>query len=677
VLSLAAAALILSALAVPLPSGACFSAATPLWLWLPHPGASLLGLGFQTLIYAIRGCRGRQLGLDALAGLGALGLSWLGCSLWEQNYGAPPGLLYGKIFGLLVYLLLVMELRWRWAPRGPQRVAYLRMQRWLRRLHLVSALAVTTWQEPFSLALLPLLLSTHWAASNERFRVEAQLDEELRQMQSELSQVIQQKDQLQASQHQRLWLDRLSQQLESARDLQDWCRLMKVGLQEGLMLVDHLQLVEQSETSTSGPMLERNRLLVPLQANKTSDGAWAHKGLAVLVTRQHPDFSPDDIRCLGYCLGRGRPVLSKLLERRKVDQLHLLLESNQKLTAQLGVQALLEVLPEICQGVVMHAWGLLSSAQGSLLARWGALSDDEVVKAQRLVQQAYREGIPVSIAGGLALPLADAQGWVGCLALGAHADFSPEQKQTLQLLAQQLLSAWLRAQALEQLAQAQRQLVLSSKMVAVGGLAAGVAHELNSPLGAITLMLEGAMRQLHQPDSARSKLERAQQACRRAKEIVERLLTQARNPGSQAAPFRLDDCLREALPFVEPQLAQAGVNLSLKWTNNPSFTGQASTVQQVLINLLHNAAQASGPDKQVEIATYPWGFSVTDWGVGISPELAARIFEPFFTTRQGGHGLGLWICQDLLRQQGGEIRLASGHPTRFEVHLRSLDSGNP
>jgi signal transduction histidine kinase len=204
-----------------------------------------------------------------------------------------------------------------------------------------------------------------------------------------------------------------------------------------------------------------------------------------------------------------------------------------------------------------------------------------------------------------------------------------------------------------------------------------VAHELNSPLGAIALMVDAALRQLDRPEQARSKLERAQQACERARLIVQRLLEEARHPGPLVQPFRLDDCLREGLPFVEEQLNRAGIELVTFWSDNPTMQGQSSTVQQVMINLLLNAAEAVGPGGRIELATYPWGFSVSDWGPGIPEEVAERIFEPFFTTRSGGNGLGLWICQDLLRQQRGAIRLVQGPPTRFEVHLMSAASGSP
>ena len=668
------AGLALSALAVPLPGGATYSAGVPLFLWMARlPSGwlpALLGLAAQAALARLRGGRGRQPLLEWLSGLAALSLMVFG-----HTQSPHPVWVY---LGLIVHLGLTLELRWRWAPQNDQRVSYLRMQRSLRKLHLASSVAVLAWQGPWSLALLPLLYSTHWAAANERFRVQAQIGEEVRHMQQELVALSMQKEQvdreLQASQQERAWLDELSRNLATAGDIQQWRQnlgqsLARVTRWDQLLLCQadqsDLPLVQLAQQTQIPQFGDQRQAALPLQP-----------GLTLYLSRQQSPWEAQELRWIVWTVRRAWPTLANLLQaqqaQRKLSELEGLLGASQLLAGQLSLEGLVQVLPGLCATLVEHDWGLLCNAQGQLLGHWGTLPPI----SRSLAQQALAQGHSQQAQAALAIPLAD----LGCLVLGAPS-LDPQKVRCLEIMAAQLQLTWLRAQALEQLRQYQQQLVLSSQMIAVGGLAAGVAHELNSPLGAVTLMVEGAMRQLEvQPAAALAKLDRAQQALRRARDIVDRLLTQARSPVLENATYRLDDCLREGLTFVEPQLRQAGVLLDLRLSDNPTFVGQAGTVQQVMINLLLNASQAYQglPQvKKVELATYPWGFSVSDWASGLSDEVAARIFEPFFTTRQGGHGLGLWICQDLLRQQGGSIRVFNRDGTRFEVHLISEASGNP
>lgn len=667
------AGLALSALAVPLPGGATYSAGVPLFLWMARQPSgwlpALLGLAAQAALARVRGGRGRQALLEWLSGLAALSLMVFGHTQGPQPFWA--------YLGLLLHLGLTLELRWRWAPQNNQRVAYLRMQRALRKLHLASSVAVLAWQGPWSLALLPLLYSTHWAAANERFRVEAQIGEEVQHMQQELVALSLQKEQvdreLQASQQERVWLEELSSNLATAADIAQWRHslgqsLARVARWDQLLLCQGdqpgLPLVELAQRTQIPQFGDQRQAALPLQP-----------GLTLYLSRQQP-WEAQELRWIVWTVRRAWPTLASLLKaqqaRRKLSELEGLLGVSQQLAGQLSLEGLVQVLPGLCATLVEHDWGLLCNSQGQLLGHWGSLP----AVSRSLAQQALARGHSQQDQAALAIPLGD----LGCLALGAPS-LDPQKVRCLEIMAAQLQLTWLRAQALEQLRQYQQQLVLSSQMIAVGGLAAGVAHELNSPLGAVTLMVEGAMRQLEgQPAAALAKLERAQQALRRARDIVDRLLTQARSPVLENASYRLDDCLREGLTFVEPQLRQADVHLELRFSDNPTFVGQAATVQQVMINLLLNAAEAyqGRPQvKKIELATYPWGFSVSDWAGGLSDEVAGRIFEPFFTTRQGGHGLGLWICQDLLRQQGGRIRVLNQDCTRFEVHLISEASGNP
>ncbi|MBX3167364.1 MAG: HAMP domain-containing histidine kinase [Candidatus Eremiobacteraeota bacterium] len=622
-------ALGLSLLATPLPGRAVYSAATPLWL---QTGAlpALLGVGLQTIVYRWKGASWRQALLEFGATLAALAVWLPGQHWWPQAW-------WGSLVQLL-YAALMVELRWRNPPRDRDRVPYLRMQRSLRLLHGVCAIAALA---PWSPAAWPLWWSTHWAAAHQRFRVQAQLDEEFQQELAQLS------GELASTQQQSQWL----QQLTAAQQVEQWLAALGQSSRASARLLEAPQgggLVQKARGSGQ-PQFHGCEFALPLQ-----------DGLVVSLGRSEK-FNQQELRDLTWLVRRGWPALQGLLRQ---GSLRTLLVWSQQLAGHTHQEGLLRELPSLCSGLVPHRWGLLSTLQGQLLCSWGSLPPETRAWAGQIAHQQR----PRLEAGWLGLPLGD---W-GVLMLGEEG-LQPGHLHLLEIAGQQLSLAWQRARALAQLRQYQQQLILSSQMLTAGSLAAGVAHELNSPLGAISLMLDGASRY---PDRAAEKLERAQQACQRAREIVDRMLRQALSP-QELQPFRLDDCLREGLPFVEPHLRQLEVLLDARWSDNPTFNGRSSTVQQVLINLLTNAAQAyRHPPRKVELATHPWGFSVTDWGEGLSDEAAARIFEPFYSTRSDGYGLGLWICRDLLAQQGGQIRLLRPGCTRFEVLLQPISEAS-
>lgn len=228
---------------------------------------------------------------------------------------------------------------------------------------------------------------------------------------------------------------------------------------------------------------------------------------------------------------------------------------------------------------------------------------------------------------------------------------------------------------LETLQRTQAHLVQSEKLAAIGGLVAGVAHELNNPLTSVVLYSEMLQARFSDPATSRD-LERIVLEARRASKIVRGLLEFARQRPPERKPVLINHVLQSALDLMSYELHSHNVqvNLSLDETL-PSTLADPHQLQQVFVNIITNALQAMqgyvehgqltlttriGPsifglpqagDSQVIRMTFQ------DNGPGISKESLDRIFDPFFTTKPLGQGtgLGLAICHGFVREHGGQL----------------------
>lgn len=245
----------------------------------------------------------------------------------------------------------------------------------------------------------------------------------------------------------------------------------------------------------------------------------------------------------------------------------------------------------------------------------------------------------------------------------------------------------------KELEDAQAQLIQSEKMVAIGQLAAGVAHELNNPLGGILGYAQFTLEKMHDKsvqditeadvESYKRYLIDIEAQSRRCKSIVQNLLKFSRT--SQAVEFRevdVNSIVEDTLTFVEHQMMMNQIKLSKNLDKNlPQIKGNPGQLQQVFTNIIINAMHASEPGSQIALITRmapPLGefqgaveVSIADQGRGISEENLKKIFEPFFTTKDVGQGtgLGLSVSYGIIREHGGEIKVKSqpGEGTVFTV----------
>lgn len=224
----------------------------------------------------------------------------------------------------------------------------------------------------------------------------------------------------------------------------------------------------------------------------------------------------------------------------------------------------------------------------------------------------------------------------------------------------------------------ERQLVQADKLSSIGLLAAGVAHEVNTPLAVISTYAQMLAKQVSEDDQKSKLLEKIARQTFRASEIVNSLLNFSRTSTTEFVEVSLTRIVRETITLIEHQLKKAGVETRLNLDDDlPVIRGNAGKLQQVLLNLFLNARDAMEEGGLLTIRTwFEPGFvhvEVADTGQGISSEHLERIFDPFFTTKAAkkGTGLGLSVTYGIVQEHSGIIEVVSevGSGTRFRLEF--------
>ncbi|MBT9583825.1 hypothetical protein IV102_10805 [bacterium] len=370
-----------------------------------------------------------------------------------------------------------------------------------------------------------------------------------------------------------------------------------------------------------------------------------------------------------------------------VQRLALVIDGVTQLIRLRDPQAMLESAGRILAPVIPHR--LFYAQTGTLAVQQGEGAPEPL---QALATRVNEQQLPLLLEKPhrLAVPLMSERGALGGIVLERDSPpFCREDQDILSVLSYQLGSAMVSAQLYAELQKthaalrdSQAQLMQSSKMAAVGQLAGGVAHELNTPLGAVSLAIEAAQLNLEsKPDRAAARLQRATKAVTQMKEIVSKLLFYSRDARSGWREAELNPVIEDTLQLVGHQLRLDNIEVIQELGEVPPILANANEIQQILTNLILNARDAmlspGATGKQLLLTTGVWDqgvwVRVKDQGSGMAPEVAERIFEPFFTTKEVGKGtgLGLSVTAQLVQQHGGTIRVDSqpGQGTEFEVRL--------
>jgi PAS domain S-box-containing protein len=240
-----------------------------------------------------------------------------------------------------------------------------------------------------------------------------------------------------------------------------------------------------------------------------------------------------------------------------------------------------------------------------------------------------------------------------------------------------------REQALVELRATTQQLWQAARLAGVGELAASIAHELNNPLGTVSLRIEGVLAKTPPDDPRRKALEVVEQEVERMANLVANLLQFSRAGREQVSTVDVCEEVTKTIDLVAHHLRKRQIRVEPELTSAvPTIHADRQQLRQVLLNLFTNAADAMPAGGRLmpraRLGQLPGGvpavvIEVADTGTGISPDLLPRVFDPFFTTKEEGKGtgLGLAICKRIIEQHHGklEIESAVGRGTTIRVIL--------
>ena len=229
-----------------------------------------------------------------------------------------------------------------------------------------------------------------------------------------------------------------------------------------------------------------------------------------------------------------------------------------------------------------------------------------------------------------------------------------------------------------QRARLEDQMVQTEKLTSLGLLAAGVAHEVNTPLAVISNYIQMLAKQIPADDPRQKTIDRIVKQTFRASEIVNNLLNFSRTGGTEPVEVDLNAVLEETLTLVQHPFKTAQVNVVKSYQERlPAILGSTTRLQQVFLNLFMNARDAMPGGGMLEVRTGSRNGSVevevTDTGAGIPQEHLHRIFDPFFTTKATGRGtgLGLSVSYGIIKEHAGkvDVRSTPGKGTSFRLEF--------
>lgn len=271
-------------------------------------------------------------------------------------------------------------------------------------------------------------------------------------------------------------------------------------------------------------------------------------------------------------------------------------------------------------------------------------------------------------------PLRDSERVLGCLF--TLRDIT-ERKRSEEALRQSEERLRHQAQELEQ------QLIASGRLVSLGEITASMAHEFNNPLGIVMGFAQDLLSETEPRDPRYRSLQIIDEETRRCEKIIQDLLQFARPKSTDLHPSDVKQIVEKSLGLVANHLYKEKIESSMEIEENlPKINADSQELEQVLVNLYFNAIDAMPQGGRLTVsvnlvlaasgAPEKVAISVSDTGLGIAPEDLPKIFQPFFTAnKKRGLGLGLPICNRIIKNHGGKIQVESqpGQGTTFQIFL--------
>ncbi|TAN63425.1 PAS domain S-box protein, partial [bacterium] len=249
---------------------------------------------------------------------------------------------------------------------------------------------------------------------------------------------------------------------------------------------------------------------------------------------------------------------------------------------------------------------------------------------------------------------------------------------------EKLEAAYIKLQNSEQM------LVQSAKLISLGEMGAGIAHELNSPIAGVLSISEVLLGRISKDDPNHYLLLKIKDAAVRSKYIILDMLTYARPFKDEYRDIYVNEALRSTMGIFISEIKTSRIEIVEKFDKNlPLVRANKGQLMEVFLNILKNARDALMGKGVISISTFATNSNakvyavveIRDTGPGIPHDIKERIFDPFFTTKEKGGGLniglGLSIAQSIVHEHGGwmEAANAAGHGAVFSVYLPAVESG--
>lgn len=256
--------------------------------------------------------------------------------------------------------------------------------------------------------------------------------------------------------------------------------------------------------------------------------------------------------------------------------------------------------------------------------------------------------------------------------------FLKEERDLIDTVASEVALIVERRKIAEDKERLQSQLRHADRLATIGQLAAGVAHELNEPLGNILGFAQLAKKSQQLPEQSEKDIDNIVKASLHAREVIKKLMFFARQMPPKKVQVNLNQLVEDGLYFLKARCDKQGIEIVRTLSPDlPEITADPSQLYQVFVNLVVNAIQAMSKGGTLTLRIFAGdghlSLVVEDTGVGMSEEIIKQVFVPFFTTKGVGEGtgLGLSVAHGIVTAHGGTIKVTSkvGQGSRFEVKL--------
>lgn len=264
-------------------------------------------------------------------------------------------------------------------------------------------------------------------------------------------------------------------------------------------------------------------------------------------------------------------------------------------------------------------------------------------------------------------------------------NFAEEHIHFLTAIAEQCALAIDKARLIErQRSEYQHLAIHTEKLTALGRMAAGIAHEINNPLGGVLLYASNMIKKVPKEGPLHEGLEIIINETIRCKQIIQDLLEFSRDKPPSAVMADINEIIEKAMSILENEFRLKHIQIQKKLlADSPWTLLDAGQLEQVFVNILINAIEAVDDKGTIHLRSMlnmensRLSIEISDNGCGISPENVSKIFEPFFSTKPKGSGLGLAVSYGIVRNHQGDIRVISkpGEGTNFIVELPIIRKG--